>query len=69
MHPKLPSDIRRALRLAVRTESTETEAPEAEATTSDESGTAPDFSGCDGMTGLDNAIGATETRRCAATRA
>jgi hypothetical protein len=37
-------------------ESTETEAPEAEATTSDESGTAPDFSGCDGMTGLDNAI-------------
>jgi hypothetical protein len=37
-------------------QSTETEAPEAEATTSDESGTAPDFSGCDGMTGLDNAI-------------
>jgi FlaG/FlaF family flagellin (archaellin) len=37
-------------------ESTQTEAPEAEATTSDESGTAPDFSGCDGMTGLDNAI-------------
>ena len=37
-------------------ESTETDAPEAEATTSDESGTAPDFSGCDGMTGLDNAI-------------
>jgi hypothetical protein len=37
-------------------ESTETEAPEAEATTSDESGTSPDFSGCDGITGLDNAI-------------
>jgi hypothetical protein len=37
-------------------ESTETEAPEAEATTSDESDTTPDFSGCDGMTGLDNAI-------------
>jgi hypothetical protein len=37
-------------------ESTETEAPKAEATTSGESGTAPDFTGCDGMTGLDNAI-------------
>ena len=35
---------------------TETEAPEAEDTTSDESGTAPDFSACDGLTGLDNAI-------------
>jgi FlaG/FlaF family flagellin (archaellin) len=37
-------------------EPTETEAPEAEETTSDESGTAPDFSACDGRTGLDNAI-------------
>jgi hypothetical protein len=37
-------------------EPTETEVPEAEATTSDKSGTAPDFSGCDGRTGLDNAI-------------
>ena len=37
-------------------EPTETEAPEAEATTSDRSGTAPDFSACDGRTGLDNAI-------------
>jgi FlaG/FlaF family flagellin (archaellin) len=37
-------------------EPTETEAPEAEATTSDESGTAPNFSACDGLTGLDNAI-------------
>jgi pyruvate/2-oxoglutarate dehydrogenase complex dihydrolipoamide acyltransferase (E2) component len=37
-------------------EPTETEAPEAEATTSDESGTAPNFSACDGRTGLDNAI-------------
>ena len=37
-------------------EPTETEAPEAEDTTSDESGTAPNFSGCDGLTGLDNAI-------------
>ena len=37
-------------------EPTETEAPEAEATTSEESGTAPDFSACDGLTGLDNAI-------------
>jgi hypothetical protein len=37
-------------------EPTETEAPEAEATTSDKSGTAPDFSACDGLTGLDNAI-------------
>jgi pyruvate/2-oxoglutarate dehydrogenase complex dihydrolipoamide acyltransferase (E2) component len=37
-------------------EPTETEAPEAEATTSDKSGTAPNFSACDGETGLDNAI-------------
>jgi len=37
-------------------EPTETEAPEAEVTTSDKSGTAPDFSACDGRTGLDNAI-------------
>jgi hypothetical protein len=37
-------------------EPTETEAPEAEDTNSDESGTAPSFSGCDGLTGLDNAI-------------
>jgi pyruvate/2-oxoglutarate dehydrogenase complex dihydrolipoamide acyltransferase (E2) component len=37
-------------------EPTETEAPEAEETTSEESGTAPDFSACDGLTGLDNAI-------------
>ncbi len=42
-------------------EPTETEAPEptetgAEATTSDRDGTAPDFSACDGRTGLDNAI-------------
>ena len=37
-------------------EPTETEAPEAEATTSDQTGTAPDFSACDGRTGLDNAI-------------
>ena len=37
-------------------EPTETEVPEAEATTSDKSGTAPDFSACEGRTGLDNAI-------------
>ena len=37
-------------------EPTETEAPEAEETTSDETGTAPDFSACVGVTGLDNAI-------------
>ena len=37
-------------------EPTETEAPEAGATTSDTTGTAPDFSGCNGLTGLDNAI-------------
>jgi hypothetical protein len=37
-------------------EPTETEAPEAEATTSDKTGTAPNFSACDGQTGLDNAI-------------
>ena len=36
-------------------EPTESEAPEAEAT-SDETGTAPNFSACDGRTGLDNAI-------------
>jgi FlaG/FlaF family flagellin (archaellin) len=37
-------------------EPTETEAPEAEETTSDETGTAPDFAACVGLTGLDNAI-------------
>jgi hypothetical protein len=37
-------------------EPTETEAPEAEATTSEQTGTAPDFSACVGLTGLDNAI-------------
>ncbi|HEU5224633.1 MAG TPA: hypothetical protein VFV29_02420 [Actinomycetota bacterium] len=37
-------------------EPTETEAPEAEETTSDETGTPPDFSACVGKTGLDNAI-------------
>jgi FlaG/FlaF family flagellin (archaellin) len=37
-------------------EPTETEAPEAEETTSDETGTAPNFSACVGLTGLDNAI-------------
>lgn len=37
-------------------EPTETEAPEADETTSDETGTAPDFSACVGVTGLDNAI-------------
>jgi pyruvate/2-oxoglutarate dehydrogenase complex dihydrolipoamide acyltransferase (E2) component len=37
-------------------EPTETEAPEAEATSSDKTGTAPNFSACDGQTGLDNAI-------------
>ena len=37
-------------------EPTETEAPEAEESTSDETGTAPDFSACVGVTGLDNAI-------------
>jgi hypothetical protein len=37
-------------------EPTENEAPEAEATTSGKSGTAPDFSACGGLTGLDNAI-------------
>jgi heme-binding NEAT domain protein len=37
-------------------EPTETEAPEAEATNSDKTGAAPDFSACDGLTGLDNAI-------------
>jgi FlaG/FlaF family flagellin (archaellin) len=37
-------------------EPTETEASEAEATTSDKTGTAPDFSACVGLTGLDNAI-------------
>jgi hypothetical protein len=37
-------------------EPTEPEAPEDEATTSDETGTAPNFSACVGRTGLDNAI-------------
>ena len=37
-------------------EPTEPEAHEAEATTSDKTGTAPDFSACVGLTGLDNAI-------------
>ena len=37
-------------------EPTETEAPDNEATTSDETGTAPNFSACVGRTGLDNAI-------------
>jgi hypothetical protein len=37
-------------------EPTETEAPDDEAATSDETGTAPDFSACVGLTGLDNAI-------------
>ena len=37
-------------------EPTETEAPEAAATNSDKTGAAPDFSACDGLTGLDNAI-------------
>jgi hypothetical protein len=40
----------------VAPEPTETEAPESEETTSDKSGAAPDFSPCDGRTGLDNAI-------------
>jgi hypothetical protein len=34
----------------------ETDAREAESTTSDQTGTAPDISACDGLTGLDNAI-------------
>jgi hypothetical protein len=34
----------------------ETEAPEAEATTSNQTGTAPGFSACVGLTGLNNAI-------------
>jgi hypothetical protein len=37
-------------------EPTETEAAEVEATTSNNSDIAPDFSACDGRTGLDNAI-------------
>jgi FlaG/FlaF family flagellin (archaellin) len=37
-------------------EPTETEAPDDEATTSDEAGTAPNFAACEGRTGLDNAI-------------
>jgi FlaG/FlaF family flagellin (archaellin) len=37
-------------------EAPESEAPEDEATTSDEAGTAPEFSACVGLTGLDNAI-------------
>jgi hypothetical protein len=40
----------------VHGEPTEIEAPEAEATTSDMTGTPPNFSACDGRTGLDNAI-------------
>jgi hypothetical protein len=38
------------------TEGPETEATEAEVTTSGKSGTTPNFSACDGQTGLDNAI-------------
>jgi hypothetical protein len=34
----------------------ETESPDAEPKTSDQTGKAPDFSGCVGQTGLDNAI-------------
>jgi hypothetical protein len=37
-------------------EPNETEAPEAEEKTSDKTGTAPDFTACVGVTGLDNAI-------------
>jgi hypothetical protein len=37
-------------------EPTETESPDAEAKRSDETGKGPDFSGCVGLTGLDNAI-------------
>ena len=37
-------------------EPTETEAPEADSTNSDKNGTAPNFSACGGLTGLDNAI-------------
>jgi hypothetical protein len=37
-------------------EPTETESPDAEAKTSHETGKGPDFSGCVGLTGLDNAI-------------
>jgi hypothetical protein len=37
-------------------EPTETESPDAQAKTPDEAGKAPDFSGCVGLTGLDNAI-------------
>jgi FlaG/FlaF family flagellin (archaellin) len=37
-------------------EPTETEAPDNEVTTSGETGTAPNFSACVGLTGLDNAI-------------
>jgi hypothetical protein len=37
-------------------EPTVSEAPEAEATTSDKTGAAPNFSACDGLTGLDSAI-------------
>src|SRR5512133_3062631 len=37
-------------------EPTETESPDAEAKTSRETGKGPDFSGCVGLTGLDNAI-------------
>jgi hypothetical protein len=37
-------------------EATGTEAPEAEATSFGGDGSAPDFSACDGLTGLDNAV-------------
>jgi hypothetical protein len=37
-------------------EPSETESPDAEAKRSDETGKGPDFSGCVGLTGLDNAI-------------
>ena len=37
-------------------EPTEAEAPEADSTNSDKNGTAPNFSACGGLTGLDNAI-------------
>ena len=38
------------------TEGPETEAPDAEATTSGKTGSTPNFSACEGLTGLDNAI-------------
>jgi hypothetical protein len=37
-------------------EPTETESPDATTKTADKTGNAPDFSGCVGLTGLDNAI-------------